>query len=1240
MNQSPLDYLRPWIARAKHISQDIWRDPRRRTLALGALGACLLLFLTYRVGIWRGRRLAQRDLPTALTELATPLPTGAQLAIVAPTPTLSPTVTPTPSPTSTFTPTPTAASNAEWAERYRTQAQDGLNALLAADFSNERAQTLLRNMAQDHALVFVPLSYTEIEDAHWMALVTPRTPQGQALPMLFWQDPNSRNQIRSQLLSPLLAQQPSLLPQQANDALLNGLATHLLRQDEQGRLYLLLIENSPEAKTLRISERALSIFTLAQPQAGADFALAWWSQADPLWSVAERGAEYELVENDGQLLPDIQVTAPLLASGNLRAELGAPAFFVEEAPFARQRARTLWKPFFNALTGQLVDYRLESGELFASPLATLQRLLMLLQAADVSSAGSLVTRLDLLQQAVDLKLTEPATWMAFYIDSDGRPLFNDPGRADEITNQLRFFDNANRNRTFDALFEQDDSGYKVAAFQPVLDVYSDTHLVTPAPATPTPVRPTPTYAPPTETPTPSATFDVALTIDLTNTLNLTETTEFTGFQTITEAMMAEIQSISWTATALAQATANTPTSGPTPTPTATASHTPTATPTDTATPSPTATPTATDTATPLPTETPTPPGLSAVTPDIPPDQPGFVTGSVAASNTNLRGGPSVDYVIVGQPALDDAVDYFGITEAGDWVLLRINQPGSPYDGVVGWMAVTLLRWNTDLSVLPLFRADGSPVTAFTPTPTLSPAQADALPTAELIVPALAPLPATSIPPAPDITERLVTLGGDQIPANPLTPLTATASDGSTMRLRLDAAVVEIWSGLLGDAPGTWQPASGELLWPGTQAYVAVAAGGGGTDEVIVNRIRIIQPPVQERSQLISLPILAEAVQSETIMALLGSREQQGVYVLESEGTLKQLLVAEQDAAWQNEEDNATLLLHTPARASGLNSFSWVREDGTGLLVYARPFFNIQGAVGDAQGDLWWIETPQVNMDRWMLWHYDGQISRIELYMQGDSALFTQNGGQRSPVTPVLLAVKTGDDYSLLVDTIETTSQQLYSGLYQLTMRRQPPGDDRSANALVTAVTQLLPPAAYRGPLRVSPDGAMLAYFDYDPSHPSLTSGFIAPANQLKLLMLAGEKAGTTQVVYETETRFEFLAPNLTWRGNQRLILARSRFAADESFDLDRFGAVEVRLPGAVDGVDTPQAFDYLLPNGEEIRDFAACRDGAFTLLITQEAEGLLKLARWRGEGQPRPLFGLPIELNRTFVCWRAPAPPP
>lgn len=1234
MNQISKEQLRQYTLRTRRLMQELWRDAQRRNLILGGLGALLLLFLTYRVGLWRGQQVAQRELLAGFTQLATPLPTGTLLAVVAPSPTHSPTVTPTPSPTQTFTPTPTAASDSEWAERYQMQAQEGLNALVSTDFSNERAITLLRNLAQEHDLVFVPLSYTKIEADRWMALVTPRTPAGQALPMLFWQDPHSRNQIRSQLLTAALSEgSPNLTGQlrgQANDLLRSGLHNSLLRVDEQGRFHLMLIENRTEQRNQR--GRALSILALSQPQAATDFELVWWSVSDPLWSIAESGVQYELLESEGQLLPDILLTGALLTTGDLRQQLGAPALFQEEAPFARQRARTLWKPRFDDATGQLLTYQLESGELFHAPLSTLQQLLKLLQAADVSAAGELVTRLDLLQQAVDLGLTEPATWMAFYVDSQGQPLLD--AADDQVTTRLRFFDNANRARTFDALFEADDSGFKVAALQPAPETYSDNRLVTPAAATATPVLPTPTYAPPTATITPSPTFDLSLSLNLTETLNLTQTTEFTGFQTITEAMTAEIQSISATATARSQDATTGAVDGPTATPTPTASSTPMATPTETATPSPTATATATETATPLPTDTPTPEGLGAVTPNIAADQPGFISGSVAASNTNLRGGPGVDYVVVGQPELNDPVEYFGITEAGDWLLLRINQPESPYHGVIGWMAVTLLRWDSDLSPLPRYRADGSPVVEFTPTPTLSPEQAAALPTSELVAPALAPLPATPAPPPPDIAELLVTMGGGSIPPNPLELIDATAADGRALRLNLTSAAVEIWSGIFGDAPGSWHPASAELLWPGTRAYVAVATGGAA-GELVVNRVRIVVPPPQERSQLISLPILAEAVNTETIMALLGSREQQGVYVLESAGTLKQLLTAEQNATWVGEGENAKLLLRTPERATGLNSFSWVREDGAGLLVYARPFYNLHGVTADAQGNLWWIEAPQVAVDRWLLWRYDVDLSRIELYMQANGAPFTLAGNTGATLTPTLLAVlaQNGGDYSFLLDTTESLRQQLYSGLYRMELRQE-------NGELSPALTALLQPESYRGPLQVSPDRTMLAYFVFDPSHPSLTSGSITPPNQLKLLGLTGESAGATQVVYQTETRFEFLAPNLAWRGNRRILLARSRFAADESGDLDRFGAVEVRLPGAVEGQETLQPSSYLLPEREQIRDFAACQDGEFSLLITQEEGGLLKLARWRGEGQPRPLFGLPIELNRTFVCWRAPAPAP
>ena len=106
---------------------------------------------------------------------------------------------------------------------------------------------------------------------------------------------------------------------------------------------------------------------------------------------------------------------------------------------------------------------------------------------------------------------------------------------------------------------------------------------------------------------------------------------------------------------------------------------------------------------------------------------------------------------------------------------------------------------------------------------------------------------------------------------------------------------------------------------------------------------------------------------------------------------------------------------------------------------------------------------------------------------------------------------------------------------------------------------LLGQGQYRGPLVVSPDLSRLAYFAYDPAVPSLTSGTVKPANRLNLLTLPGRGESTAEPVYKTETRFEFLAPDVAWLGSDRLLAARSRFAAGGT-DIDQFGIVQVQLP--------------------------------------------------------------------------------
>jgi hypothetical protein len=122
------------------------------------------------------------------------------------------------------------------------------------------------------------------------------------------------------------------------------------------------------------------------------------------------------------------------------------------------------------------------------------------------------------------------------------------------------------------------------------------------------------------------------------------------------------------------------------------------------------------------------------------------------------------------------------------------------------------------------------------------------------------------------------------------------------------------------------------------------------------------------------------------------------------------------------------------------------------------------------------------------------------------------------------------------------------------------------------------------------------------------------------------------LVYETETRFEFLPPNLSWRTNDELLLARSRFAPDEVFALERFGIVHATL--AENAVET---VPYLLPAGTILEDFAVCQaEGAIMLAISaQETEGSW-LSVWPVTTEPESLVELPVHITRIHACWQLP----
>lgn len=737
------------------------KNPKRTDfLLLAAIPVLivLILFTIFRIGVSRGRLMAERGFQTQLADSAFQAPTAVletpPLAVVA----VGPTEEPTPTHTPTFTHTPTQTTTPEsvldWAERFRKRATDGLNALSTMEFSPTRAKTLVRRIAQDQSMIFLPVSYYEFESTSWAILAIPRTQEDQPLPILFWREANDRHQIRSQLLLSILSPleqslqvplaQTTVRQRGAYPHLQLGLRQGILRSDVQGRRQILLIEQ-PHAHPI------LSVYVLAQLQPASDFGAVWWSLSDPIWAIPNQNSRYELRETEATILPNIVVTSPLQASSQLLNDLAMSTLFIEQAPFAQQLVVTHWHPrlslnLSHTSGAQISGYRLAQSEPLQTPLTVLTRILSLLQQGDVTGAGNYTTRLDLLQQAFDLELSKPATWFGFYLDENDRALFNG-----QVTNRLRFFDNANRSRTFNAVFEQNEIGeYQLVALQTLLTTYNRDDLITPAPPTATPlVLPTvtPTATPlPTSTPSPEPTIAVANVASLLTATVSVRPDVIDASRSVTRTVSEIAPDLSLTLTAIFAELerVNTSTLTPTATSTPTFSATPTLTSTPTATSTPTETNTPTETDTPIPTDTPsptatnTPFGRPAVVPPIPAEQPGLVTGSVASSLSNLRGGPATDYVRVALLDLGDLVEYFGITEAGDWLLLRVRDPESPTDGTVGWIASTLVYWDSDLSVLPLYRADGSPVIPFTPSAT-QPPTATPLPGTPTVTPTPTPI---------------------------------------------------------------------------------------------------------------------------------------------------------------------------------------------------------------------------------------------------------------------------------------------------------------------------------------------------------------------------------------------------------------------------------------------------------------------------------------------------------------------
>ena len=342
--------------------------------------------------------------------------------------------------------------------------------------------------------------------------------------------------------------------------------------------------------------------------------------------------------------------------------------------------------------------------------------------------------------------------MAVYINDLDREI-----QDDSTSLRIRFFDNADRNRSYEAQLEHDSltGEYKVAELSQIV-LAASAGLVTPAPS-----RPTST---PTATPTPrteEVTESLGVGGEFTLTVPLTET--FGGPET-------DILNPT-----LEPTPTSTPTFTPTPTDTPTATLTPSATPTSTDTP--TQTPTPTETPSPTPTEKPLP------IPPIPPETVAPLTGYLLLSDTGrLRGGPSTEYIVIASMQNGTLVDIFGITETGEWLLVRVAEVDDGRSGVLGWVSSQLVVPYGDYVGVPLYRADGLPID----TPAEEPVSLAALPTATptptalvtpvVMQPTVQSIPASSVP-APEADELSATIGGVMVPADPLGTIEATLADG-------------------------------------------------------------------------------------------------------------------------------------------------------------------------------------------------------------------------------------------------------------------------------------------------------------------------------------------------------------------------------------------------------------------------------------------------------------------------------
>ncbi|MCB0130332.1 MAG: SH3 domain-containing protein, partial [Caldilineaceae bacterium] len=509
----------------------------------------------------------------------------------------------------------------------------------------------------------------------------------------------------------------------------------------------------------------------------------------------------------------------------------------------------------------------------------------------------------------------------------------------------------------------------------------------------------------------------------------------------------------------------------------------------------------------------------------------------------LRGAPSLDTLVITAVENEEPVDIFGITEAGDWMLIRI--PGQ--NNVIGWMFRDLVFTTDDLSGVPLYRADGiavdpqfqlpTPVPGTdTPTPTPTPR------TTPPITPPQSDDGTGAAAPGPLPDEVVLTVDDEFVPGDARIYFTVENDQGDALYLDLAEAQIQVWAGLLGPQAEGWVPAPFELIAPGTTLYAAADTRRGGR-LLDASRVRVVKTPDWDRFAQVSTAELAGAIRRGDALTLTGGPLVPGVFLLDRAGTLQQIREEETRAAWVSGADDAGMVLTQPSPRAGDDGFTWVRNDGGGVRINAQPLHTIYGVAGDPFGGVWWVEVPEADLDQWQLWHYEPATGRLALRLATNGEILDVAGSASPALTPMLVAARPtfapGEQgavaaVELLVDTFDRGNQKQNTGVYRLSIQL----DESGRGTLAGLPQKLLAPGVYQGPVRVSPAADRLAFLAYDAEHASLTSGIVTPPNQLKLLTLAGRGASTVRTLYATETAYEFLAPALDWLDNNRLVFTR------------------------------------------------------------------------------------------------------